>query len=174
MFRSLVGAALEAIFQRKLDDSRIHRSRRDLAKCGGAREGDGRISKLRVIEDVEEFGAELDVLPLCDSRILNQRKVEVDVAGTEQNTLPRIAIPRAISDNRGRGESEAVKVAGTPAGPTEPRLDAARRNRGRECCAGSELSRFDHVLAAGQSVDRARSGISDGQRSAVLDNGDAG
>src|SRR5215475_3874823 len=66
--------SLEAIFQRELYYARVHAGGRNLSEVPGPHVGNGicgsntvvRIAELRMIEGVEEFGAELDRMILQD------------------------------------------------------------------------------------------------------------
>ena len=62
--------------------------------------------KLRMIENVEEFGAKLKIQPLGQLRVLRQRKINIPKAGAVDGVatkIPEIAC--------GRGEGEGIDVA---------------------------------------------------------------
>lgn len=95
---------LEVELQTKLDQSWV-------SGCGNTSEVyvadvSVRITKVSVIEDVEELGSELDGLVLTDSGTLHHREVENDVArsvedvATETTESARITINKAYGTVR--------------------------------------------------------------------------
>jgi len=70
--------------QRQLADARVA-SAIDHSESAGV-DVAGRIDELRVIENVEKFGSELDTEALCDPRVLQQRHIKVVDSGTMEET----------------------------------------------------------------------------------------
>src|SRR6516225_6714147 len=81
-----------------------------------------RVHKLRVIEQVEEFGAELKLRALADGRVLEQRKVEVVNPGTATDGSRRISDDAELSRL-----SKARRIKGVMIGT--PRIELAKRRR---------------------------------------------
>src|SRR5262245_21360766 len=110
---------LKTVFQRELDDTRVHAGGRDLSEVARPHVGKGicapssvvRITELRMVEGVEEFGAELDRMILQDLDPFQNRDVPVELAGALNNTDTRIAVVRSVSDNGRRAKGGFVEVA---------------------------------------------------------------
>src|SRR5579862_3700931 len=87
----------ELKFQRQLNQARIVNNLRHLAESGGIGKG-SRKGKLRVIEDVENLGAENQIRPLANLESFEQRSIEVhkirpeewSAGGVAQNSWRRI------------------------------------------------------------------------------------
>lgn len=109
------GLRLETQLQSELNDSRVAIGVGDCAKGRIAEVGVG-ILKQRMIENVEELGAELEVraIPdLVDREIFEQGEVEVKLAGTAENANARVAEAGSdaiVADDRRSCEAVLVDV----------------------------------------------------------------
>jgi len=82
-----------------------------------------------MVEHIEELRPELHVLAFPNSRVLTQRKVRIELAGTQENADPGISEIRGAG-NRKRNQWRIAKRAlvdetGTAAGAAEPLPDIA-------------------------------------------------
>ena len=112
---------LELIPQCELDEPRIDRRRRDHTeqRVVGLNRGRANVAvwgqrKLRVIKQVEEFGAELDVLILANSRHLGYRKIRICLARTTNDAyagVAKIGCNPVITDDRRSTKRRGVNVS---------------------------------------------------------------
>ena len=80
----LVDSRLEQILQRELGDASGVCTRK-LSECSVANTGIHAV-EIRMVEEVEEFAAELDLPKFVNRKFLEQREVHVYQAGTIQHT----------------------------------------------------------------------------------------
>ena len=71
-------------------------------------------SKVGVIENVEEFGAKLDVFDFADAEIFDHREIPVGIAGADADISPGIAelLNRRVGIGDDLGEGGAVEPCG--------------------------------------------------------------
>src|SRR6266850_531842 len=174
---------LEAVFQRELDHPRIDAGRRDLPEGPRPHVGKGicssravvRIRELRMVEGVEEFSAELDRMILPDPDPFQNSDVPVELAGAENNTRPRIAVVRSVSDNGRRAKRAFVEIARAATCATQPLLDSTGCGDVRVRHPRAHLGPAESAEgAACGAVDRPGAGISDRHGSTVLHHGNSG
>src|SRR5438034_9909203 len=79
-----------------------------------------------MVEGVVEFGAELDRVILPDPGRFQNGHVPVELAGAENNTGPRIAVVRSVSDSGRRAKRAFVEIARAATCATQPLLDSTR------------------------------------------------
>ena len=110
----------EDVLQSQLDNARVDAGGSDLSEAarGEIRKSvDGalavvRVGELRVVEGVKEFGSELDRVPLADAGGLQNGKIEIELAGAEDDARSAVAVQRAAG---GSGISRgALRLAGNP------------------------------------------------------------
>lgn len=71
-----------------------------------------RVCKVRMVEDIEHFGAELEFGPLLDGEILEDRKVSVHKSGSIKDIASRVAEGELRRQSKGRGVNATDEVAG--------------------------------------------------------------
>lgn len=76
---------LEQVLQRELDQARVGAGGGDLSKGAWRVSSHRRVTELRMVQEIEKFGAELDGLPFRDLRALEDGPVEIELARSEQN-----------------------------------------------------------------------------------------
>ena len=89
----------EAVLQSELDHARVHASGSDLSEVarGEIRQSVNgalaivRVGELRVVKGVKKFGSELDRLSLADAGRLQNRKIEIELAGSADDAVPAVA-----------------------------------------------------------------------------------
>src|SRR5207247_1154111 len=134
-----------------------------------------RIGELRMVEGVEEFGAELDRMILQDPDPFQNGHIPVELAGAENNTGPRIAIVRSVSDSRRRAKRALVEIARAATCATQTPLDSTRCGDIRVSHPRTHLGPAESGEAAACGpVDRPGAGISDRHGSTALHHGNSG
>src|SRR2546428_13143767 len=115
-----------------------------------------------MVEGVEEFSAELDRMILPDPDPFQNSDVPVELAGAENNTGPRIAVVRSVSDNGWSAKRAFVEIARAATCAPQPLLDSTRCGDVRVSHPRAQLGPPESGEgAACGSVDGAGSGISE-------------
>src|SRR5262249_657535 len=170
--------------KRKLNQPWVHRRGRDHAEqriiyqeppsidlSRGAR----RVRELRMIEDIEEFCSELEVLLLANSGHLGSREVRIELSRAQNDTNTGIApIRRSIIPNRARSTERGTieETSNRRAGcATEPILHAALRENVIVCFAGTKLrgtrTLFDRT-GVPPEINRSTTAILQRERGSLL------
>src|SRR5205814_5885898 len=89
----------EEQLQAELNVAVFGTGRRDVSESFGS-EGRSRIAEVRMIQEVEELGAELQFQTLFDREILEQRVIDVEQARPMQNVAARVAIDVDVLDRK--------------------------------------------------------------------------
>jgi hypothetical protein len=193
-------APLEQELQTQLNDPRVHAGFGDRAPAGNQRLRQERrrparpgsrcdAVELRMVQQVEELRAELQMVTFRDIELLGQRGIEVELARprqdadtgvSEQSSATRACglggYSNAIRHDRGSGtEGAGIEIAGASAVPSQPGFDTTR------CCdvaighARTQLGPREPGggLVAVGAISRPRAGIQERERNAILNRGDA-
>src|SRR5437879_13192039 len=128
-----------------------------------------------MVECVEDFSTELDRMILPDPDPFQNSDVPVELAGAENNTRPRIAVVRSVSDNGRRAKRAFVEIARAATCATQPLLDSTRCGDVRVSHSRAHLGPAESGEAAACGpVNRPGAGISDRPGSTALHHGDSG
>src|SRR5579862_2114792 len=119
----------------QLDDARIYRSARNPAESGRShvgycRQRKVRLIKLRMIKQVEELGANLQVHAFGDRGVLLERRIEIELAGTKHEARPGVPEPSGAGHTAvSRGAQVLRGLGWALAGGVEPLSGRRYRRR---------------------------------------------